>query len=448
MSGRILIISHAYAPMVSPRAFRWSSLAQEMASRGYVVDVICAATSTKPVTETLDGVNLHRVPAGSLVGKLRSRFGNNYAAETAPSARTAGQSKGPVAKRALKALYSIFVRPFVWPDFASSWIRPAIKQAKTLISQHNYDMVMTVSLPFSSHVVGLYLKAEHPDLPWLADVGDPFCFMDKTPVNNLFLYRKRNHAWDGDVAEFADIISVTTAPTRDIYARLFPKFAHKYVVIPPLVSLPKREKAPASPFTQLHDKPLRLVFVGSLYKKIRNPAFLLKLFNALARKPGNEGLELHIVGTLHDTAELFTPYTLYKDKQLFLHGLRPRDEAAAMLEHADVLVNIGNDTAYQLPSKVVEYAASGKPILNLIKTRNDSAMAFFKDYPAVLNVLETGNFENITTQVNDFLTHLPKKVPAAQTKALLEPYQLDAVTNAYLVHVPVVQPETKPKKQA
>jgi glycosyltransferase involved in cell wall biosynthesis len=217
---------------------------------------------------------------------------------------------------------------------------------------------------------------------------------------------------------------------------MFPRYAHKYVVIPPLVSLPEKTPDLPNPFQSAHEKPLRLVFVGSLYRKIRNPAFLLRLFNALARKAGNEGLELHIVGTLHDTAHLFRPYGLFLGRQLFLHGLRPREEAAAMLQHADVLINIGNDTPYQLPSKVVEYAATGKPILNFIKTRQDSAMAFFKDYPAVLNVLETGNFDNIQTQVNDFLAHLPKKVSAPHIRAMLAPYELKAVADAYLAHLP------------
>ncbi|MBI1363907.1 MAG: glycosyltransferase [Proteobacteria bacterium] len=440
MSGRILIISHAYAPMVSPRAFRWTSLAEEMVKRGYTVDVLCSATPGLNGHSTLNGVSVYRVGTAGLIGRLRTRFGNNYAAEKKQSAAaTASAAKPSLPKKLLKSLmrgvYDLFVRPFIWPDFAAGWIKPAIKQASELIRQHDYDMVMTVSLPFSSHVVGLFLKAEFPEMRWLADVGDPFCFMDKTPVNNLLFYRRRNNAWDGDVAEFADVVSVTTEPTRAIYARLFPRFAHKYVVIPPLASLPEKAPTPENPFKKLHDKPLRLVFVGSLYKKIRSPAFLLKLFNALARKAGNEGLELHMVGTLHDTENMFRPYELYKGRQLFLHGLRPRDEAAAMLAHADVLVNIGNDTAYQLPSKVVEYAATGKPILNLIKSRNDSAMAFFTDYPAVLNVLETGNFDNIVIQVHDFISHLPKKVSAAKTAALLAPYGLQAVADAYLSHV-------------
>ena len=60
------------------------------------------------------------------------------------------------------------------------------------------------------------------------------------------------------------------------------------------------------------------------------------------------------------------------------------------MAEADVLVNIGNRTSYQLPSKVVEYAAFGKPILNFLASPDDSSAVFLSKYPFLLNVWKGG----------------------------------------------------------
>lgn len=42
-----------------------------------------------------------------------------------------------------------------WPDYACLWYFSAVSMARRLITTKGYDAMITVSLPFTSHLVGL-----------------------------------------------------------------------------------------------------------------------------------------------------------------------------------------------------------------------------------------------------------------------------------------------------
>ncbi|MBK8349312.1 MAG: hypothetical protein IPL08_17495 [Saprospiraceae bacterium] len=48
----------------------------------------------------------------------------------------------------------------------------------------------------------------------------------------------------------------------------------------------------------------------------------------------------------------------------------------------DILINIGNITEYHLPSKIIDYLAAYRPIVNLMSNENDSVKHFIgqKDF--------------------------------------------------------------------
>lgn len=99
-------------------------------------------------------------------------------------------------------------------------------------------------------------------------------------------------------------------------------------------------------------------------------------------------LELHFYGVLNDCKPCFDPYGDLLGSKIFIHGLVPRAEAVRAMQEATVLVNFGNSTAYQLPSKVVEYVMLGKPVLNVTKLDSDSSRNFFSDFAGVCNIAE------------------------------------------------------------
>lgn len=140
--------------------------------------------------------------------------------------------------------------------------------------------------------------------------------------------------------------------------------------------------------------PLRCVFAGSLYPQLRTPHFALELFAALDLPD----VELSFLGGgwQNYPACLLPPYYDILGDRLTVTGPVPPLQAAAALAGADVLLSLGNGVDNQVPSKLFDYLASGKPILHLAKLQTDPCLAYLEKWPLACIVQES---EGVTPQV-------------------------------------------------
>ena len=63
----------------------------------------------------------------------------------------------------------------------------------------------------------------------------------------------------------------------------------------------------------------------------------------------------------------------------------PHEKYVKYFEGVDILVNLENTIPNQLPSKVFEYIASGKPIINFYEDENSMGLHYFGRYPLAIN---------------------------------------------------------------
>jgi Glycosyl transferase 4-like domain len=378
----LLIVSYVYAPDRSPRAYRWTALAEYWARQGHRVDVISGWKQGDDRLERRGGVTIHRV-GGGIVERLRGFLGQaSHRAGGTPATRTARSS---ALQRAAEAIYAATLRQLFWPDYAFHWYLSAVASGRTLCRATAYDAVISVSHPFTPHLVGLALKRRTPTLRWLVDIGDPFSLLAEIPPNNTALYRRLNQRAEAAVLRESDAVAVTVEGCRANLIDAFAMDADKIFVVPPLLSLPAINESTAPLFAS---GATHLVFIGTLYRALRDPAPLLALFRALHRRRG--GLHLHFFGALNDCAPCFAALGDVDARDIHHHGVVPRGTIAAAMLDADILVNIGNATSHQLPSKLVEYAAAARPILNLASRADDTAGEFLAAYPASLTLTTSG----------------------------------------------------------
>lgn len=434
MSYTHLIVAHDYPPIISARAIRWSALAEHWANQGYGVDVISAWQAGFPMEETLHGVQVHRVNAMWLEN-LRAWFKSVRAASISQSDRESNEAspahtRSRIAQIAYWAYHRVY-KHLYWPDGAFPWYRPACRQSKVLLSSKQVDSFITVSPYFTAHLVGLRIHKAFPRMRWLVDIGDPFSFEEVEPHNNPHLYRRLNFLTEQRVFRHADAISVTTDETREKYAQLFPGDAHKIHVIPPLLST-QRDHEKHTPIFPKDDK-LRLVYIGRLYADGRRPDFLLKLFKTLLKTSIGDQIELHFFGDARAVENSFAAHKSLLDDNIFLHGQVDHKMATRALHEASVLINIGNKSSYQLPSKVVEYVSTGKPILNISQVEHDSSMNFLQSYPAVLNLRDIGNLniEESSEALLRFLISLPEPLKPVEIDQLLSSFHIEAISAKY-----------------
>jgi len=384
---KILIICYSYFPELSPRAFRWTAIAEELVLLGHQVAVICASSTNRAACECVNGVEIHRT--GSNLRQLVKRWLRLEATAGPASAATTIRTSISIRSMVgglIKSVYRHTVSKILWPDSAGFWYFSALNKAHALQQHFRADVLVTVSLPYTGHLVGYALKRRYA-VHWLVDIGDPFSFMTKTPVNNTALFRSLNVRSESSVLALADAVAVTTEGTRQEYLKCFPKMEQtKIAVVPPLFALPTSPVGLAS--SRSGSDKIRLVFAGTLYRSIRNPTALLEFFRYLISTRPAAQFELHFYGVVNNCQPCFDAYADLINTSIFMHGLVPHEEAVRAMQEANVLVNIGNSTAYQLPSKVVEYIMSGTPVLNIAKLDLDSSQSFFSDFSGVCNVTE------------------------------------------------------------
>jgi len=364
--------------------------------------VLTSAKSGLPAVERSQGVRLIR---------------------TGPAWRaSAGQVGSNPIKAAARALYRTFLRPHQWPDYAASWLKSAETVAGSL---DRPDIMITVSHPHSSHLVGLTVRKKFPGTRWIVDIGDPFSFLTETPMNDLSRFGERNVQSEAEVLAAADAVTVTCEPCREEYARQFPEAAGKLKVIGPMlppIEFPNRRRS--------HDpKRVDWVFAGRFYPKIRTPDSLLKLFAAVRKSDSEREHSLHLYGD----ANGFEGLVESPPPGVFWNGMVSREIALQALADADLLVHLGNTTRYQLPSKAVEYAMAMRPILNLSPQPDDLSAEFFRPLPWTLSVVadEPDFPSQAFRRLLDFLNSSAIEPLPEAAIAFLAPFSVSSVKRQY-----------------
>jgi len=435
---KILIIIYSYKPAISARAFRWAVIAEQWVLEGHEIDVLCSWRPDVPKKEILNGVRVYRV-GESVFERLRYSLNggrnpvisrNRNSSIVSATGNGAGFLK---AAKFVKGIYDLTWKKLYWPDYACLWFFPAVKKAKTLIKEMHYNSVITVSLPFTGHLVGLALNNNNPDIQWLADSGDPFCFMDQTPTNNHCLYGWLNRKMEQKVFDRADHLAVTTELTARQYNMLFPGIKDKISVIPPLANINDEIDGADR---DLFDRSKTIIsFVGTLYKNIREPDGFLRIMEAVIKENPylSKRIELHFYGVRTNCDDNFKRFTMLQN-MLHLHGTVPRNTAINAMLQSDLLINIGNSTTYQLPSKIVEYVSTGKPIINLCSIKEDSAMAYLNDYPLVFNcIVNTNTIHKDARDLLEFILSTRGKTVALHViQKFINPHTTKAIAAKYM----------------
>jgi glycosyltransferase involved in cell wall biosynthesis len=296
-----------------------------------------------------------------------------------------------------------------------------------LIRNNSYEALISVAHPFSSHVVAFFAKKKNIGHKWICDYGDPFSVDEITPSNNFTLYRSLNRWIEKKIIISSKNISVTTQRTIDLYVNGLSVPQEMFTVINPLFSFNEKND-----YSDSVSDTIQFIFSGTLYKKIRNPSFLIQLISKLRQALPKKNIELHFYGKLNDCYDEFEPYMSAMNKWLFIHGEVERAALYMSYSASSVLVNIGNATNFQVPSKIIEYMSTGLPILNIYSSSVDTSYSFLERYPAKLSV--SANLPDINESIQQLVNFLEKVyiVEHSLLQDIMAEYQIDTVSGKYL----------------
>lgn len=339
---KYLIINYYWEPMVDAHAYRWPQLARELAAHGHDVEVVTSKIKTIKNEELSNGVAIKRI--GILASKNKP--------ELEVSVENSKKAKKKINNFGLKKLFINIYSRLYWPDPLWHWLPSLIVE---LYKRRNikYDYVVSYYPCFAAHLGALIFRklSRNRELKWVADYGDPFSVSIEWPPNNYHFYHEINKWIEGIIYSRSDTFAVMNEETKKRYRAQFWE-DKKLILVPHLA--PKIEPLKITPRAGT----FVLRYVGSFHRKVRVHNLLFELAGILASsKQANYQIEIY--GPTEYWEGIDIP------RNIKILGKVPRDTALELLSSADVLININNSTELMTPSKIIEYIATRRPIINI-----------------------------------------------------------------------------------
>ena len=334
---KIAILTAVFHPELHPRAFRAYELAKEYAIQGHDVEVFLL-TRIKGFDYEQLSQELH-IKITILPLYTRELGAENVFQQTHPLLRWIHWGYRWLLE------YLLAGNLFAYSTHIAAHLKHEMQEK---------DMVIALSTPFMN-LLGLakYVhnhKAQSKTI-YIADSGDPFYYSQQT---KRALYFKWVEKW---VYRHFDYLSIPTSDAIPAYAPLIPR--EKIQIIPQAFNMREVHLSPAP----TGDVPT-LAYAGVFYQDIRNPEFLLQHLCTLT-----EDFRFHVYLRHRDPhiTSVLDKYQKQLGNKLIIHYSVKRTELLYQLSQCHFLINISNTTSTQLPSKLIDYGITKRPIYSFDK---------------------------------------------------------------------------------
>jgi hypothetical protein len=344
---KILIVTYAFYPELSPRSFRATELANEFARQGHFVKVI---TRYQPFdySEFLKHNNI--------------------------SLRLLDPPKFPQIKIAKSGFLNLVTRGIsriLGLLFEYPLIETMFMVKRALKNEEGYDLLVSIAVPFANHWgVALSRNKKHRIAnTWIADCGDPYMFAKLDTFRKPFYFKYTELKFCRE----CDYISV---PFEEMASQFYPQFRSKITVIPQGFNF-KEIKLSEEPVN--NSKPT-FVFAGSIIPGKRDLNLFVDILSTL-------DIDFRF-RVFTSQEQLFIPYRQKLKDKIEISGYISRNSLLFELSKADFVVNVdtildNSKNVEAFPSKLIDYALSGRPILNINSGESDRELVLSflkKDY--------------------------------------------------------------------
>ncbi|MCR9081304.1 MAG: hypothetical protein NXH89_02725 [Cyclobacteriaceae bacterium] len=342
---KILIVSSTFHPVQSPRSLRVTELAKELSRQGHSVSVL-----TPSGDETNHFCQLHSIELLDL-GK------NNFREIRIAS----NNSLLFFLERMVFRILNLF---FEYPDIGYYFlVKSKLKKLR------GFDLLISNAVPFPIHWgVASVWKVKRIAKSWIADCGDPYM----GSVNDTFPKMFYFHYFENNFLSRANFISV---PFNDLKYKFNKKYHDKFKVIPQGFNF---EDVVLDEYSK--NSILTIAYVGTVIPGHRHPFELIQYLDNLKVK-----YQFIFFGTTRDTVSK----QIKINKNLIFRAKMDRIKLIVEISKMDFLVNVMerkiNDKITAIPSKLIDYQLSNRPILNY-------EYGAFK--PEILDEFLLGNYSN------------------------------------------------------
>lgn len=356
--GKILIVSYNFYPVISPRSFRATELVREFTRQGHTVKVI---------TSYVYGVDYE---------ELTRIFGVQFANLGIEKFGTLKSQGIRPLQFFIRLINRLLLMLFEFPDIQ---IMPLT--ARALKNEGSYDLLISVAVPYPVHWGVAWIRTSKNRIAktWVADCGDPY-MGDRIDTYRKIFYFKYIEKW---FCRKADYLSI---PTNEGLKGYYDEFHHKIRIIPQGFDFGETLFS-----GNAFNDPIRFAYAGNLIPVNRDPRPFLDYLCTI-----NEDFRFIIYTKKID---LIKSYEKKLNEKLEIRDYVSRNDLLPILASMDFLVNFDNNTSLHSPSKLIDYAITRRPILNITSKLDISVISAFldRDYSKayVIDDLEQYNISNV-----------------------------------------------------
>lgn len=299
-----------------------------------------------------------------------------------------------LVKQNIQCIFNKITSELIDPDINVMYQKKVLRSVSQLIQENKYDAIISSMGGRSTGYAAYKIKKKY-GLKWICILFDPFVKNNHLYKKNR-VYYKRADRFDQVIKNDCDLIILEEC----IYNTINEKEIKSKVVkigMPLVLAKEKREKSSNT----IKSGIISIAFFGALYKNLRDPEYsislLLKIPNVRLDFYGNSSTKQMI--------------SLYGEGRVCYRGVASHADIEKIVDSYDYLLNIGNATLNQVPSKIYEYITYKKPIINIVKNRDDPTIDVIKRYTYGISLVENedGNIKKLESFISNDL-----KVPDDQ----------------------------------
>ncbi|MDC3175343.1 hypothetical protein OA845_02355 [Candidatus Pelagibacter sp.] len=371
---RSLIISFNLEPYNTPRAIRLGSILDHISNKKILVDVVTYKKNKKRYSKN---IKIH-----SHENFLFNKFFNKSPEKKYKNSFFFTNIFNQIIIKFILSLYKFIGKYIIWPDYAFFSILSFYKNSAKLIEKKKINHLITISHPFSCHIVGLLLKKKFPNIVWDAESSDPFSLMQEPKPNNIHIYKYINYFFEKKVLVNCRRFYVNNYETKKKYLKYFYGFKKKIIILEPL-SLFQKNRINKLSFNTKYN----LVYAGAFYKKIRNPEPLFDVFDKLINKYPilKKQIRLNI---FTDSSLFYDKIAKYPHLNSYIFVNKPIEYFKLMnfMTNETIALNLGNKNNLQIPSKLYEMIGKGLKIINIHYNIDKNSRKILHGYPNYINL--------------------------------------------------------------
>lgn len=308
---------------------------------------------------------------------------------------TKNEKKGLLSR--LKRIITPFLRYFTWPDDPFSDLDFFYHAVAKEIDADRPDIVICSVGSLHNICISNRIKDKHPDIKCVPYFLDSILGGAKLRIMPKSLHNKRAVRYEERYLKNADSI-VMMKYVEEKYRSLaqLPSYFSKIKFLDLPLYNPENHSV-VTEHKHFGPNAINMFFAGSMPKNIRDPRFVLSVFQRVKRPD----LNLYIAGTSYYQEDLDS--LAKNDSRVHLLGVTPHETVLEMMNEADILLSIGNNLDCMIPCKIFEYMSTGKPILATYKRETDPSIEYFSFYKNSLLLDEKTDLEDASKQIESFL---------------------------------------------